>query len=113
MARMRGDRASWRLRLHGFRAPPPVISHSPPDVKVDEYVDDDNARADDVPRDPTERQPSPAPVGAKVTVMAHVLVAIAVDEGQRGGQDRVQVKDRVGKVSIWVQARPRSEDVHG
>jgi hypothetical protein len=45
--------------------------------------------------------------------MAHVLVAIAADEGQRSAQDRVQVKDQVGKLSIWVQPRPRSEDVHG
>lgn len=110
---LRSDRASLWLRLHGFRASPPIIPHSPPDVKVSEDVDDDDARAYDVPRDPAERQPSPASVGAEVAVMAHVFVTIAVDEGQTCGQHGIQIKDQVGKLSIWVQARPRPKDVHG
>jgi len=82
-SRQRRDMTPVPSLLEAARTSPSIVVHSPADVYVDEEVNDHNSRADDVPGNPAQRHTPPAPVGPEITVVAEVLVAWSVDEGQR------------------------------
>lgn len=94
------------------RTSPPIIVHPLPDININKCVDADDAHTNEIPRHPAESQSGPVVVCPEVAVVADVFETVAVDKGKASCGQRKEVKCRVGEMSIGVEPRLRSKDVH-